>query len=321
MFKKYNKKKEKNQVMEKLVKKHVSPNRHRVIRECCSWMNLIADEDVIKTKVNNANSCKCRLCPVCAGKIAKSDAFKISVMERYIEEECNKAFIMVTQTAPNVKGDMLKQEITKFNRKFNKAFLCYEEIKGMNYGYIRKLEVTYNSEKIITYDMWHGTKYRKPGEEKYRMLGLEIGDPNPDYDTYHTHFHVIFAVDKYYFKSRKYIKRDKWLKYWQDAMQDERITQVFVERAGRNSKFGKEMGKYIAKDSDYLYSQGVFDVFFKSFQNRQVITYGGIFKEAKKKFKAKELDHYIDEDLTEYVYSLMVVWGYGKYVEIDRTEL
>ena len=82
----------------------------------------------------------------------------------YIEDEHDKAFIFVTLTAPNVKGENLKDEITKYNKSFKKLVERIE-IAKISKGYIRKLEVTYNKER----------------------------------DDYHPHFHCIFAVDKSYF--------------------------------------------------------------------------------------------------------------------------
>lgn len=49
-------------------------------------------------------------------------------------------------------------------------------------GYTRKLEITYNEER----------------------------------DDYHTHFHVLIAVNKSYFnQATQYISRDRWLELWQ----------------------------------------------------------------------------------------------------------
>ena len=160
---------------------------------CGSWIDFFADREVQKLKIYRANFCENRFCPMCAWRTAKKDALKIAVMMNYIEDEHDKAFIFVTLTAPNVKGENLKNEITKYNKAFKN--LCKrDEIAKINKGYIRKLEVTYNQER----------------------------------DDYHPHFHCIFAVDKSYFTSRNYIKQARWLELWQDVMKDNSITQVDV---------------------------------------------------------------------------------------------
>jgi len=318
--KKYTSKKTGNQVMEKFISKHVPFKTQLKIHECATNLQLLVDKDLVKNKVNWANFCGNRFCPMCAYIQSKKDSLKIDVLMNYIGEQHGKDFIMLSLTAPNVKGYMLNQEIAKFNLEF-KNMTKRDVVANMNHGYIRKLEITYNSEPVITYDMWHGTEHSKPMAEYFGRMGLYIGDPNPNYDTYHVHFHVMFAVDGYYFKNRKYIKHAKWLALWRDVMQDESITQVDVRRVKRTGKETSEIAKYVAKDSDYTYSQEVFDVFYKALKGRQVITYSGLFAEANKKYKAKELDEYCFVDETEYVYLMLYNWVRNDYIEQSRREL
>ena len=88
----------------------------------------------------------------------------------HLKKEGNKEFIFLTLTAPNVKGDKLEEEIRKYNKSFDKL-MKRNEVKNIVKGYIRKLEVTYNSDMS-----------------------------SKSYDTYHPHFHVVIAVNKTYFK-------------------------------------------------------------------------------------------------------------------------
>ena len=133
----------------------------------------------------------------------------------------------------------------------------------------------------------------------------------------------MFAVDKSYFKSRNYIKQEKWLNLWREVMGDESITQVDVRRVkrGGSTKDVKEIAKYAAKDSDYTISQGVFDCFYEALKWRQVITYNGLFRDSNKKYKDKELEEYKKLDCTEYYYMLLYRWGKGEYIEMERREL
>jgi plasmid rolling circle replication initiator protein Rep len=225
---------------------------------------------------------------MCAWRQTRRDALKIGVMMEYIGVEHKKAFIFVTLTAPNVKGDMLSDEITRYNKAFGKL-IKRDVVTDMNHGYIRKLEITYNRKR----------------------------------DDYHTHLHCVFAVDESYFTSRKYLSQSRWLELWRDVMSDENITQVDVRRV-KKSESGKEvseLAKYAAKDSDYTHNQVVFDVFYKALKGRQVLTYNGIFTMANKKYKDGELDKYIELDNTEYCFMLLYLWGNGEYIEKKRREL
>ena len=265
---------------------------------------------------------------MCAWRQAKKDAMRIGVLMDYIEQEHGKKFILVSLTAPNVKGEALEAEITRYNKAFFKM-VNRKKFKKINKGYIRKLEITYNGEPLITHDMWHGLGryHNKPMADYFERRGLKIGDENPNYDTYHTHFHVVFAVNRGYFSGQSYIKWETWLNEWRDVMADQTITQVDVRKFEKINKKGKkgelvnELAKYAAKDSDYTISQAVFDVFYKALKGRQVLTYNGLFAEANKKYKAKELEHYKSADDTQYSHMLMCYWRVTKYSIENRREL
>src|SRR5699024_12281616 len=69
------KKKRKNGVlayfMEKLVSENlVSENMLEVVKECNTFMMMVADESMEKKKQHKGNTCKTRFCPICAWKKA-----------------------------------------------------------------------------------------------------------------------------------------------------------------------------------------------------------------------------------------------------------
>ena len=197
-----------------------------------------------------------------------------------------REFILVTLTAPNIIGENLKNEITKYNKAVDRLFKRkkYNVVKG----YLRKLEVTYNKKK----------------------------------NTYHPHFHVLISVDKSYFKNVKvYLKRDTWLRDWQEVMYDDSITQVDVRRVKMNNseEIGKsilELTKYIAKDSNYLENEEVFKYFYIGLRGKRMYSFGGDFKLAKEKFRKGELDYLIPEDKTKWYYLIKSIWFNNEYSEI-----
>jgi len=282
MMTKHNTKKKGNQEVFALADKHLSPKTQRRFCECGDWIDFLADQEAGKMKVHQANFCKNRFCPMCAWRLTRKDAMKIAVLMDYIETEHQKDFIFVTLTAPNVKGESLKGEITRYNRAFKKL-VERSEISKINQGYIRKLEVTYNAKR----------------------------------DDYHPHFHCIFAVNKSYFKDRTYLKQSRWLDLWRDVMGDDTITQVDVRKVKRG-KDSSEIAKYAAKDSDYTHNQEVFDIFYAALKGRQILTFNGLFAEANKKYKAKELEKYKTVDETEYVWLILYNWGGAVYSERRR---
>ena len=279
------KKKHRNQILTYLIKHLVSEKTLELIKDCNTFMMLVANQTMEKKKQHKGNSCKNRFCPICSWKKARKDALALSVMMQYLKEEEQKEFVFLTLTAPNVKAAELEDEINHYNHSFKKL-MERQEVKRIVKGYVRKLEVTYNEQR----------------------------------DDYHPHFHVLLAVNKSYFtQTTQYINRDRWLELWQQVTKNSLITQVDVRKVS-NSKDDKvfEVAKYSAKDSEYLVNQEVFNTFYKALKGKRILSYSGLFKEAMTKFKAGDLEKYKEQDTTQYVYALLYNWGKKAYIEEER---
>lgn len=269
---KYNNKKAKNQELLSKIETHVTDKTLDRIADCSNVLEFIADEGVKKRKMIGGITCKNRFCPVCSWRKAKKDAMVLATLMKYIVGAHGKKFIFLTLTIPNVSGNDLKPAIKEMNLAFKKLFKR-AEVMAVAHGYMRKLEITYNSKE----------------------------------NTFHPHIHAVLAVNKSYFTSRDYIKRDTWLQLWQDCMGDPTITQVDVRKMDMQ-KGVNEIAKYTAKDADYLHSQPVFDYFYNALHRTKVFAYGGIFKDAMTKYKADELEAYKQIDETEYIYKIVSAW-------------
>lgn len=283
---KYTQKKLRNQLLQTLIGKHVSDKSFERIKECNTFLFMVADKTMEKTKLHRSNNCDNRFCPICAWKKSRKNALKISVLMQYLREEEKKDFVFLTLTAPNVKADELDDEIEHYNKSFQRL-MQRKEVKSAVKGYVRKLEVTYNKER----------------------------------DDYHPHFHVILAVNKSYFTDTKaYISRDRWLELWQKSTKNNLITQVDVRKvkATDNKKEVSEIAKYSAKDSDYLEDEKVFDTFYKSLSGKRLIVFSGLFKDASKLYENKELEKYKELDPTQYIYQIFYHWGQQKYLETEK---
>lgn len=292
-----------------------TPKTLERVKTCGDFMQHLTTQDLSKKRVHKSSACGNRFCPICTWNKAKKDAIMISVTMQAIQEEQDQDYIFLTLTAPNVEGAALQNEIDRFNHAFNKLFKRRNVDKVIN-GYVRKLEVTYNKERFVTEDMY---KNAKPYFDNRNLI---VGDNNPNYDTYHPHFHVLMAVNKSYFTSRDYIKQESWLNMWRECMDDMSITQVDIRkvRSTEKSENGAilEVAKYSAKGDEIYHSQSVFEIFYKALKGRQLITFNGFFKDYVKKFKTGELDKYKKQDDTEYTHLLTSVWRTSKYENMLR---
>ena len=283
---KYTQKKLKNQLLQTLINLHVTEKTLERVKDCNTFLFMVADKTMEKTKLHRSNNCEHRFCPVCTWKKARKNALKISILMQYLKKEENKEFLFLTLTAPNVRADELNDEIKHYNKSFQRL-MQRKEVKVVVKGYVRKLEVTYNKDR----------------------------------DDYHPHFHVILAVNKSYFTDKNYyINRNRWLELWQQSTKNPLITQVDVRRVKHteNKKEVSEIAKYSAKDSDYLQDETVFNTFFKSLSGKRLIVYSGLFKDTSKLYENKKLEHYKEIDPTHYIYKIFYHWGRTDYIQTEQ---
>lgn len=285
---KYTEKKQRNQVFQKFIKRHIGENQMDLVEDCNTFLSFVADKTLEKQKLYKANSCKNRFCPVCAWRKARKDALGLSLMMQYIKQQEKKEFIFLTLTTPNVMSDELENEIKRYNNSFRKL-IKRKKVGSVIKGYVRKLEITYNKKR----------------------------------DDYNPHFHVLISVNKSYFTDKRYyISQQEWLDLWRDVTGISEITQVQVQKIRQNNnKELYEMAKYSGKDSDYLINQKVFDAFYKSLKGKQVLVYSGLFKEAKKKLKNGDLDYLKEIDPTEYIYQIFYIWKQKEYLASELYDL
>ena len=309
-------KKKKNLKFSNYISDFLSNTGNERISTCGDFIALLSDLHLENKKLYKANFCGNRFCPMCSWRTAIKDSFEINVLMNYLREKENKEFIFLTLTTPNVKAEELGQAIKDYNKGFERL-MKRKEVKSVVKGYIRKLEVTYQKEKYINKELWNKKK------NYYINLGLQIGDKEPNYNSYNPHFHVLIVVNKSYFKKNElYINQQKWLDLWKKSIKDNRVTQVDVRKVKLNdNKAIYEIAKYSAKDNDYLVNKNVFKVFYNALKGKQLLVFSGMFKDAHKMYSNNELDIYKEKDEIEYFYILKYNWFNKQYNQQQIREL
>lgn len=255
----------------------------------------------VKLKVKHANSCRVRLCPLCAWRRSgKVQAHMRRILE-WMEQEGRYAYLLLTLTVPSVDGDGLSEMLDgmmKAWKRLEQTAAFQRAVKG----WYRGLEVTHNVER----------------------------------DDYHPHFHCLLAVDRCnYFTGKQYISHDAWLTMWRKATRDGGITQVDIRRVkpkGGGDLMGAvcEVAKYTVKTGDYVMpwdwemSCDVIRVLDGALDRRRLVAFGGVLKVVR---QALGLDDEIDGDLTkiegeeedeegELIGEICAVWhvGYQQYI-------
>ncbi len=245
------------------------------VKDCGSFLEFKRFTDGT-LKLNGANFCKVRLCPMCSWRRElKIFAQTSRVMDKALDVKEYK-FIFLTLTCRNVDGECLSNTLDNLFKSFDKLFkrtLIKKSIKG----WFRALEVTHNLDKS-----------------------------SKDYDTYHPHFHIILMVNKSYFSDKElYISQEKWTSLWQESLQVDYTpivdVRAFKTRNKRQiSKSLAETAKYTVKDNDYILAgneemtDSAVMVLDRALANRRLVAYGG---ELKKIHKSLNLDDVENGDL------------------------
>ncbi len=284
------------------------------LRNCATFLTFGQNGKQLKLK--KMNSCRVRLCPMCAWRrTLKIGSHARKVFGYLLSNNLNEyAFLMLTLTIPNVTSDKLNDAITNLMTAFN-LLIKRKEVKFIVRGWYRGLEVTHNVN--------HNSKF---------------------YDTYHPHFHVLLVVDSSYMIYRNdmygYISRDKWLEMWRECTKDYSITQVDIRQI--RPKYGKvgdniddnsilgavcEVTKYTVKSKDYVLpwdwelSTSAVETLDLALHHRRLIAWGGILKEIHKQLNLDdEIDGdlvNIDDDTTDDILNeINVFWhvGYQQYI-------
>ena len=241
------------------------------LKACGKVLTFAVDENGNK-KLANAESCRVRLCPLCSWRRSLKSYYNTMKIVDYINQHySNTAYIFVTLTVQNCKADKLSDTLDLLFSALQRL-TQRKEVKAVWRGSVRNLEVTHN---------------------------VDIN--NAWYDTYHPHIHMLVAVNKSYFKDKRYISRAKLSQLWQECLRVDYLPQVDIRACkGSDAKAVAECSKYATKASDYL----IFDdwdltvetvrTLDKALANRRLINYSGMFRDVK---RILSLDDIEDGDL------------------------
>lgn len=234
----------------------------RALEGCGEVLQFVKLEDR-SLKLQKANFCKNRLCPMCAWRRSLKIFGQVSKIMDYLGDQYH--YLFLTLTIKNVYFEDLNRTIDEMMRGF-KLLMQSKRIKKSVLGAFRGLEVTFNH----------------------------------DDGSFHPHFHIILAVNKSYFHSREYIQKDEFIALWKRSMKLDYDPIIDIRKIhNKVSKAVAEVAKYTVKDKDYvLEDKDLQDKLVQAFSTvlhrRRLISYTGIFREI---HKFLNLDDAVDGDL------------------------
>lgn len=240
-----------------------------MVRECGSYLEFRRYIESGDFKLNGANFCKDRLCPMCAWRRSLKIFGQTSkVMNKALNDK-DYRFLFLTLTCKNVYGEELSSTLDELFKAFKKM-MERKQVKSIVKGWFRGFEVTHNIDK-----------------------------KSKDYDTYHPHFHIIIMVNKSYFTDKRYyISQDNWTNLWKESLGVNYIPIVNIKafKTGTKTQTCKsvaESAKYTVKDNDYLIedneelTDSAVMILSRALKSRRLIAFGG---ELRKIHKELNLD-------------------------------
>ena len=322
-------KKMKNEILA-LAYDKINPDKALRLRDCSSVILYKRYSDGTM-KLDGVKSCRVRLCPICSWR----RSLKVYSQTRQIIDYLNKIgkyrYIMLTLTIKNCDSSQLSSTLDTLTKGWDR-FAKLTFFKSAVCGWYRSLEVTHDVNPFITREMYYGNKsmHIYSRASYYRSLGLHVGDANPNYDTYHPHFHVLLAVKPSYYTGRAYIKQSVFSEWWKNSLRADYLPVCDVRTVkGHTSldidKAVSEVAKYSAKDADYLVSDdwdltiNTVETLDFALSHRRLIAYGGCMAQARKILKQDDAETgdlvHVGEDSVapDIDYSIISYFWYSGY--------
>lgn len=237
-----------------------------IVGQCGSSLTFAECPNDGFKKLLIANFCRNRLCPMCNWRRSRMLSEQIIKILHAANQRQNMRFIFLTLTIRNCCSNELTETIDKLFSAFKRLFER-KAVDSSVIGYVRTLEITYNSKT----------------------------------DTYHPHFHVLIGVKSTYFKD-KYIKQSEWVDLWQNSLKIDykpsvRVQIVKPKTEGQDVQSAVlETAKYSVKDSEYIIDGNDFktdkivSVLDKCLKGRRLIAYGKLFRDVKADLKLQDIE-------------------------------
>lgn len=253
-------------------------DRAAKVASCGTDLTFRAPEDLSDSaKLYRANFCKDRLCWMCSWRRTLKIFGQVSKVMDKLQADYNYRYVFVTLTIRNCSGERLSSELTTLSKAFN-LFNKRSRIKRAFKGAFRTYEITYHPE--------HSSSLQ-----------------------FHPHIHIIYAVNKTYFRSSSYIDHDELQEIWRECagldyepLVDIRIVKpTQTDEGDINFKQAvAEVAKYTVKPHELFDNRTDNDIdhavwwLSGALHGRRLCAFTGVFKKAAAEL---ELDDLNDGDL------------------------
>lgn len=264
------------------------------VRFCSSTLVFLNNLEMGEKKLQSADFCKERLCPMCQWRKSLKVFHQVSkVMDKAQQDQPELVPLFLTLTLENCAAAELSETLDTVFQGWNRM-QAHRKMQRIIHGWFRALEITYNKKE----------------------------------DTFHPHIHAIILVDKGYFKkdNKDYMQTRDWVKMWRTSLKldYDPICDIRKVKGGKNKhKAVAEVAKYTLKDSEYVTDKNeltdkLVDTLGNAMHGRRLFAFGGLMKKVAKEIGIEELAegdliHIDDTAIREDIATVLDVyrWDFG----------
>lgn len=260
---------------------HIAAATADSIAKCGSYISI---ND--KGQITGANFCHNRYCPICQWRASRKMLGQLAHMQDIVTEDTSN-FALITLTIRNT--DSLQNGLYTIYDGLHR-YINDRRIKKSIIGYMRTLEITYNTASL----------------------------------TWHPHIHLIAALHPDYYDTLQdyYITQSNLQDLWRRCIRADYYTQVDIRAIKDGDTLGAlaEVAKYAIKPSSVLNAaakQDTITELMRATYHRRLRSFGGVYRKAAKTLKVKPEDMQ-DELASPSDTDKQYVYTGGKYVLIDN---
>jgi len=272
------------------------------VKFCSFELEFYTSRETGERRLKSARFCRERLCPMCQWRRSLKVFSQVSkVMNVALQRHNELVPVFLTLTMRNCTGDELSAALDGIFQGW-KNFCDHRKLRKILQGWFRALEVTYDGDKTI------GKRRYNKRRDEYDRQGIKPGDPNPNHDTYHPHFHVILLVEEVYFTGKDYMQTEEWVRMWRFACKFDYDPICDIRKVRNRPGKAKNVGdvaKYTLKDTEYLKNDNdltdkLVAVLGGALRSRRLYAFGGLLKTIARELDVEELAEgdlvHIDDD-------------------------
>ena len=274
----------KNQSLEACVSlRQIDTERMHAFRQnrCAEFLRYAIDREDGQERLNRANWCKQKSCPVCT--YIKTSKLRIRLfhgMPRLLADYPAIRFIFLTLTVKNCHFGQLRSQVRLMEAAWRRMYKCpsFPAI-----GFLKGLEITrprdwyYYGQFVGRFGSRRACDWRSHLEQlpswdwrQWRSYPAE---------ELHPHFHVLMAVDESYFDKNgdDWLDQSAWQQMWKRSARLDYAPVVHIESVKRLKGGIFEISKYCLKTNDMTDVIGCLTI--RQLHNLRLFSIGGIFND------------------------------------------